>query len=135
MAELLLHLKDNVHPDPQKDLRGSYKRGFIVRVEEDGFAWSRKESIEQWVAEGNDPDDWHGITAIIKIPGVSKADVQYVTESLYDVIGEDSVTVRRRGWRARLDQLPRPIMNQIDRDYVYTATAAQWNAVIEYLGV
>lgn len=133
MAEIILYLKDISDPDPARDLR-AWKRGYHLRVEEDGYPWATKESIEAWVAAGNDAADWHGVTAIIKIPGVPKADLDYLLESLTDVIGEATVLVRKRSWRADLTQLPPPILHAIERDYVYTASSSQWNVVLEYLG-
>lgn len=37
MAQILFRLKDNFHPDPEKDRRGSYKKGYPVSIKEDGW--------------------------------------------------------------------------------------------------
>jgi len=39
MAELLIKNKSNSHPDPDKDLAGSWKKGQIVGITEDGAVW------------------------------------------------------------------------------------------------
>ena len=43
MAELLIKAVDSFHSDPVKDLRGSYKRGDVVVVMEDGHVWGKEE--------------------------------------------------------------------------------------------
>lgn len=37
MAQVLFRLKDNVHADPDKDRRGSYKKGYPVSIKPDGW--------------------------------------------------------------------------------------------------
>lgn len=37
MAQILFRLKDNIHPDPDKDRRGSYKKGYPVSIKADGW--------------------------------------------------------------------------------------------------
>lgn len=37
MAEILLRLKNNTHPDPEKDRQGSYKKGYPVSIKPDGW--------------------------------------------------------------------------------------------------
>lgn len=135
MCELLLQLVSHVNPDPAQDLAGSGKRGYVVHIEDDGFAWGVMESIEAWVAKGFDPDGFPGTFAIIKIPGTPKADMEYLIQSLNDLMEEQQIVVRKRAWHCNMDLLPVPIRNQIDRNYVYTATKAQIDAVIEYLGL
>jgi len=44
MAELLIRLKNNTHPDPAKDLM-CYKRGDIVVVMENGHHWGQAEGF------------------------------------------------------------------------------------------
>lgn len=135
MAELLLQLVDQTNPEPARDLLDSFKRGMTILIKPDGGPWGRMESIEVWVADGNDPDDWHRQTAIIKIPAASEEDVSYLLESASSVIDEQLVTTRRRSWRSNLDALPVPVRNTIDRDFVYTTTKMQWDAIAEYLGL
>lgn len=134
MAEILLYLKDNTHPDPQEDERGCWKRGYIVSVKPDGGPWARKESIEVWIAQGGTKQDWHGVTAIIKIPDATVADVQHLIQTVNETDGT-MLTNRRRAWRSNLDLLPVPIRNTIYKDFIYTTTKAQWDAVQEWVGV
>lgn len=37
MAQILFRLQDNVHPDPDKDRRGCYKKGYPVSIKPDGW--------------------------------------------------------------------------------------------------
>lgn len=37
MAQILFRLKDNNHPNPDKDRRGSYKKGYPVSIKPDGW--------------------------------------------------------------------------------------------------
>lgn len=37
MAEILFRLKNNYHPDPETDRRGSYKKGYPVSIKPDGW--------------------------------------------------------------------------------------------------
>jgi hypothetical protein len=37
MAQILFRLKNNTHPDPEKDRRGSYKKGYPVSIKPDGW--------------------------------------------------------------------------------------------------
>jgi hypothetical protein len=105
MAELLIRILDHIHPDPPTDLAGAWKRGFVINIEEDGFDWGRREDIRKWIASGETKQTWHGKTALILIPTIPKADVEYLLESLYDVVGEESIIVRRRSWRSNLGYL------------------------------
>ena len=42
MAKLLVYDKDNFHADPDKEYRGSYKKGYIVEVFEDSKPHDRQ---------------------------------------------------------------------------------------------
>lgn len=44
MADLLIRARDNTHPDPVKDFRGSYKRGDIVVIKPSGWHWGSEET-------------------------------------------------------------------------------------------
>lgn len=135
MAELIVRLVDNVNPDPAEDLRSSWKRGHVIAVQEDGYDWGRKEDIRKWIASGETKATWHGMTALILIPGVPKADVEYLLQSVYDALSLEGLLARRRSWRAKLDILPQPVKNTLARDFLFTATKAQWDAVVEYVGL
>ena len=52
MAEILIKAIDFTHPDPDIDRVGSYKKGMIVFVKDDGYIWGRKQSKQQWLADG-----------------------------------------------------------------------------------
>lgn len=97
MAELLIRARDNVHPDPDTDLRGSYKRGYVVVVKRDGWPWARAEALPNFV--------------VIKIPGVPVDKVlKYVQpENILEInpeLGEIEVPFRRRRWQIRWADLP-----------------------------
>jgi len=56
MCELIVKAVDATHPDPEKDRRGCYKRGYPVAVYPDGTKWGACECLPRFV--------------IIKFPGV-----------------------------------------------------------------
>ena len=74
--ELLVRLTDS-----GVDKAGSIKPGMVIDIRPDGYQWGRKESIDEWIRQGNKRSDWHGHTAIIKIPGENPDDYK----SLLDV--------------------------------------------------
>ena len=43
MAELLIKAVDATHPDEVKDLRGCYKKGYVVVVKPDNWSWGKEE--------------------------------------------------------------------------------------------
>jgi len=43
MAELLIKAVDAVHPDEVKDLRGCYKKGYVVVIKPDNWSWGKEE--------------------------------------------------------------------------------------------
>ena len=135
MAELQIQMRDQVDPNPAVDLT-RYKRGYVVMIQPDGGPWGEYDSIEVWVARGNAKAAWPGNTALIKIPGVSVEEVQYLLESLHDALELHPTTViRRRNWKCDLNLLPQPVKNTLNKDFVYTATRAQFDAAVTYLGV
>lgn len=102
MCELLVKAADHIHPDPQTDRVGAYKRGMVVRVEDDGFDWGGKEGPPSFV--------------IIRITGELKADYAPLTEiETYDDSGVDTGTLyRRRSFYIDIDNLPPGIRTNIE---------------------
>lgn len=49
MAEILVKAVDAVHPDPEKDRRGAYKKGDIVLAMPDGHVWGSGEGPPTFV--------------------------------------------------------------------------------------
>ena len=134
MAELIVQLVDETSPDPVKNLQ-RYKKGYIVEIKEDGGPWGYMESIEKWVSTGHNIDGWHGLTGLIKIPGVPAADVQYLVECLFDFLEDVPTTMlRRRNWKGDLSLLPTPLRNKLLREFVLTVTKNQWDVAVVYLG-
>lgn len=131
MCELLIFSGNNSNADPEKDRRGSYKRGMIVCVFEDGHSWGREESKQQWIAEGNATATWpgQGKFVILKLPGVPSSKAK----PLLDAQEEDDTgvplpgTFRRRRWLLQVDSLPAVVRNALARDgeYVTTVTAVR----------
>lgn len=66
MAEVLVRAVDNTHSDPVIDAVHCFKAGDVVFVAEDGHSWGSKEAL---------PDFY-----VVKLPGVSQADVQHLTQ-------------------------------------------------------
>ena len=99
MAEILVKAVDYTHPDPDKDRRGAYKRGYPVVVMPDGHAWGGRERLPRFV--------------VIKFPGVATDNPrlrEYITPEYTDELDPDGVPMRnvyrRRLWRIRWDDLP-----------------------------
>jgi hypothetical protein len=80
VAELLVFAGNRVHPDPEVDRVGSYKKGDIIHVAPDSWQWGLKEGPPDFV--------------IVKVPGVSLAAAkQYMDEwrvsVSFSVVGSD----------------------------------------------
>jgi len=58
MCELLVKAVDANHPDPKINLAGCYKRGDVVVIREDGFAWGGGELDAE-------------VFSIVSMPGVT----------------------------------------------------------------
>lgn len=149
MAELLIFAQDNTHSDPEKDRSGCYKRGMVVAVFDGGHMWGREESKQVWIGEGQDPAQWPGKFAIIKLPGVSADKArELLAEQMEDDAGTPTVQpgsllqsdgpyprrFRRRRWRLDFSLLPAAIRTALQNDAEYTAnTAARRQAIRDAL--
>lgn len=123
MVELLVRSKNNTHVDPVKDERGCWKKGDLVVAMPDGHTWGRMESKAQWIAEGNDGDDWPGGFVILKISGLTLAKAKtYIRSHLDDITGE---TLRRSLFRLVWSELPQGVKDTLIADAEYTATLSQ----------
>ena len=137
MCELLIKIVDYLNiVDSTQDRIGSYKKGMVIDVREDGAHWARMESRATWLAEGNLANKWHGKTAIVKIPGVpvSKAKELLSTQSEDDTgISQPTVGVvfRRRRWRLLHDSLPLVVTNALKNNGEVIVTKAQVKDFIE----
>lgn len=67
MAELLIKAIDHIHPDPETDRRGAYKKGDIVLVMPDGHSWGNKEGPPLFVR--------------VAVPGVTIEQIEAYTHS------------------------------------------------------
>ena len=95
MAEILVKAIDHMHPDPDIDRRGAYKKGMPVVVFEDNHSWGAEECLPKFV--------------LIKIPGVFAATVKkYIKPELSDTPDEEGSfpIYRRRLWIIRWADLP-----------------------------
>lgn len=101
MAEALLFAANNSNPDPVKDRRGCWKRGYLVVVKPDGHAWGREEDPAQNIAPRK--------FVLLKFPGVSVARVEkYLAAQMDDAGGAllEPVMFRRRLWQIQYAELP-----------------------------
>lgn len=111
MAEILVKLSDNIHPDPTRDV-GSYKRGMPVVVMPDGHPWGDEERPPKFF--------------VMKFPGVPVEDLlDYVAEEPGPVDG--SILARRR-WRFSVDELPRDMRRRIEQSGVMVVRTSRGRA-------
>jgi len=107
MAELLIKAIDFVNPDPDEDKRGSYKRGDVVVVREDGAPWGAKESLAP--SSG-------GKFSIVKLAGETVASLTQFclaeTTSVFvaDLNANADILDTCRRWRLNIDELPAGII-------------------------
>jgi len=115
VAELLIKAVDHTHPDPVVDRQGAYKRGMIVRVEEDGFQWGTKEGLPKFV--------------LVKITGLAAKKVRgLVSPQDEDDIGvsqDPAQPFRRRRWRLLVDNIPNAIKIKLRDEGEVTVTKTQ----------
>lgn len=114
MAILVLITRDASHVDPEKDARGCYKTGDIVAVHDDSAHDGdlvRNPVQAPWV--------------LIKVAGVTKAQVERAIEPEFDADGQDAKIITRRKFRLNPADLPAGVRQTIARDRYYETTLAQ----------
>ena len=67
MAELLIKATDAVHSDEIEDLRGCYKKGYVVVVKPDGWKWGKEELNKEKFY-------------ILRVRDAKPEDLQYLTQ-------------------------------------------------------
>ena len=133
MCEILVKARHTLTADAEKN-KGIWRRGDIIVIEEDGYAWGIQERKTNWVAAGNDPTTWHKNTFLVKVPGVPKSkavallvDEHTETEEI-DELGHTVIKrnlIRRRIKHLAIDATPTQIRNKIGTDYEITVTPTQ----------
>lgn len=128
MALLLIYDKNNTHPDPIKDQRGSYKRGDIVQIFEDSTPC---------VLPPAPP------FVIIKVSGITKAQAEKYIQPEMGIIdvpiselapdGKQTGIVRRRAFRLLVDDVPTAILDKLKTDRYVEVTFAQVRNYIKNL--
>lgn len=128
MAELLIKATNATHTDPVKDARGCYKRGDVVGVAPDGWAWGALELKAP--ATG-------GQFVVLKITDVTRQQViNWVRNNWgtqidgidFDVDGE--TPLRRRRVRIDVDLVPNNVRNAMNNTGQYSTT---WTAIRQYI--
>ena len=133
MCELLVKARHTLTGDAEKN-KGIWRRGDIIIVEEDGYAWGIQERKTNWVASGNAPSTWHKHTFLVKIPGVPKEKVAAMLQDQQEDVADvdkwgNPIIVkklmRRRVRHLAIDATPLQIRNKIGADYEITVTPLQ----------
>jgi hypothetical protein len=112
MAILLIFDRDNTHPDPEKDVRGCWKRGMVVEVFEDD---------KPLVLPPAEP------FYLVKIAGVTKAQAEKYMAAHTDAEGR---ILCRRLYKLDTDIIPLAVKKAL-RDYRYFET--DWPTVRNYI--
>ena len=118
MAEFLIKARSASHPDPDKDTRGSYKRGDIVVVMPDGHEWGTKETLPDFV--------------VVKVPGLDHEKARQFIEPETEIDGDTGqpVVSRRRRWNIKVDDVPAGIRDALRDNGEVTVT---WNQVRNFV--
>lgn len=110
MAIFMIYDRNNTHPDPVKDLRGCYKRGYIVQVFEDDTPL---------VLPPAPP------FVFVKVTGITKAQAEkYIQPQTESVVLEKPMTIRRRLYKLRWADLPAGVRNALATNRYYETTWA-----------
>lgn len=123
MAEFLVVAQSATHADPDKDERGSYKRGDVVVVQPDGHQWGRLETAPKFV--------------VVKVPDVTVEQARRFIEAegateVDPFTGTSRFVVsRRRRWRVRVDDVPLAIRNVLRDTGEVTVSYAQVRPFLE----
>ncbi len=128
MAIFLIYDKNNVHPDPVKDQRGSYKRGHIVQVFEDDTPC---------VIPPAPP------FVIVKVTGLTKVQAEKYTQPETEVInvpiderhpdGKETITTKRRAFQVLVDNLPANFLAKLKTNRYVEVTFDQVRTYIKNL--
>lgn len=112
MAIFLIYDRDNTHPDPTKDQRGCYKRGYVVSVYDDD---------KPCVIPPSPP------FYLIKVTGLSKELAEQYIQSEQEGEYEPGkpITVRRRAWKIDFTMLPQAIRDALDANRYFEIDWAQ----------
>lgn len=87
MAQILFRLKDNNHPNPDKDRRGSYKKGYPVSIKPDGWY----EGNPNWAQSAYaDKTKW----VVVDVPDATVEQLQHYSGSWRDNFDYEIVSVR-----------------------------------------
>ena len=130
MAEFLVKVSSNTNPDPEKDRRGCYKRGYVVSVVRDGHVWGLEESKQAWIAAGRDPALWPNHFYIIRVPTVTYEQVmalatsQVCDDAGVPLVDENGIPIifRRREYYLNIDTLKASIKTALETNGEVTVT-------------
>jgi hypothetical protein len=104
MAEILFMNRTN-GPDA-----AHWKIGDIVAVKEDGHEWGLEESKSKWIAAGRIGAEWTGAFFLLKLPGVTVAQVE---QFLADFPAATATQGGRRLWRFNVESLTANQLNSL----------------------
>lgn len=112
MAILVLIDRDATHSDPTKDARGCYKLGDIVAVHDDSRYTDGEPIAPPWY--------------LIRITGVTKAQIERLIEPARDALDPQGLRVlRRRRWRLNPADLPSGARTTLQTTRFLSVTATQ----------
>lgn len=113
MAEFLIKAVSVTHSDPDKDTRGCYKRGDIVDIRPNGFAWGKEEGLPKFV--------------VVQVSDVSVAAAKKYMDPERDTNG---FMTRRRIYRVLVDSVPNAVKIALRDTGRYETT---WDAIKAYV--
>ena len=131
MCELLVRARHTLTGNTETD-KGVWRRGDVIVIEEDGYAWGIQELKANWLAVGNTSATWHKNTFMVKVTGVPKSKAVLIPDNIS--VDEDDgfgniISVlkinRRRFNYVAVDATPQQIKNAIGSDYEITVTPTQ----------
>ncbi len=128
MAEILFKAVDAIHADPDKDARGTYKRGDVIVIKENNCTWGNKESL---------PPAQGGKFVIVKITDATVEDIEQALSSRWGIslldpeIDGNGLPIRRRCTRLLVDSLPSAVRVQLNQTGTYTTDWATVKSFIQ----
>jgi hypothetical protein len=144
---------DETRPDRTPEwVQSKPHRGDIVGVVEAGTPFGRRESMQVWVADGNNPADYPGDYGIVHVVDdhvdlstaesmfchsavkrpTTPADQEHRVEE--DGTSTSTVTVYKFGWRLRLSELTPAQQQTFASDYMIELTQDEFNSISEHKG-